>query len=259
MDFQIHQRVMSWLKTAGDSLIASLNTNLMVKEKTNASDLVTRMDKEVEEYLTQQINIHYPDHRVLSEEGKGHSIKDTQGVLWIIDPIDGTLNFVKQGRFFGIMIGIYVDGQPLAGYIYDVMQEDLYYGIVGQGAYLNDRPLQPLKINSLSESLMVTNAHILVRNQFNSQDLLRASLGSRSYGCAAYEMISVIRGESAFYLASRLMPWDFAAGVAILESLGFKYSQPNGKALNLLTANPGIFCNGAVYEEVLQIVNLKEN
>lgn len=259
MDYQLHQRVMSWLKTAGDSLIASLATDLLVEEKSHASDLVTRMDKEIEAYLSQQITDHYPEHQVLGEEGRGHAIHDLQGTIWVVDPIDGTLNFVKQGRFFGIMIGIFQNGQAQAGYIYDVINDDLYYGIVGQGVFLNDRPLQPMKIDSLASSLMVTSGPVLMRNDFNSHLLLQHCLGSRSYGCAAYELIAVIRGEAGLYLSKYLMPWDAAAGMAIFEAMGYKYSRPDGQAIDLLTGGPTLFAHPVIYDEAMKWINQEEN
>lgn len=259
MDFQLHQRVISWLKIAGDSLKDSLTGDLAVEEKTQPNDLVTRMDREIEAYFVHKIETYYPDHKVIGEEGKGHELSDLAGTVWILDPIDGTLNFVKQGRFFGIMIGIYQDGQPLAGYIYDVMHDDLYYGIKGTGVFCNERPIQVREASALSQSLIITSGSILMRNDYHSHQLLTQSLGSRSYGCAAYELIAVIRGEAACYLSKRLMPWDVAAGVVILDLMGYRYSRPNGDPINLLEGGPAVFAHPNVYEEVMTIINQPEN
>lgn len=259
MDFQLHQRVVSWLKMAGDSLIASLTQDLQVEEKTDPSDLVTRMDKETEAFLIKQIQTYYPDHQILGEEGTGHTINDAKGILWVIDPIDGTLNFVKQGRYFGIMVGIFKDGQPLAGYIYDVMNADLYYGIKGQGAFINDRPIKPRPCSSLDQVLIVTNAKVLVDDVYASRQLMAQSLGVRSYGCSAYEMIAVIRGEAGLYLSAGLMPWDAAAGIAILDAMGYAYGRPDGQKFNILEACPLLVGSPAVYQEAQAIIAQSKN
>ncbi|MBG9981001.1 inositol monophosphatase family protein [Facklamia sp. DSM 111018] len=255
MDYQLHNRVLTWLQIAGNSLRQSFNRTIQVSEKTSPRDLVTEMDQATQDYLVQQIQTYYPDHQILGEEEQADRVNGTEGMLWIIDPIDGTLNFVKQQRFFGIMIGIYQEGQPIAGYIYDVMQDDLYYGIVNDGVYHNQVPLDPLPIESLADSLIVGNVHLFVNNDFNARALLEQSLGVRSYGCSAYEMIAVIRGEAGLYLSAGLCPWDFAAGYAILTAMGYAASQPDGQALSLLERCPGVFAHPTVYQEAMQLMN----
>ena len=87
MNNELHQKVLTWLKTAGNSLLASLESDLEVEEKTSASDLVTRMDKEVEAYFFREIKAAYPNHQVIGEEGITEEVKSTQGTLWILSLI----------------------------------------------------------------------------------------------------------------------------------------------------------------------------
>ena len=90
------------------------------------------MDKATENYIYDAILRNYPDHRVIGEEGHGHNMEDVKGVVWVVDPIDGTLNFVHQQEGFAISIGIYRDGKPYAGLVYDVMKDVLYHAKVGE-------------------------------------------------------------------------------------------------------------------------------
>lgn len=133
------------------SLRESFNKELEIKEKTSRTDLVTNMDREIELFLYEKITAHFPDERILGEESVGHDIQDLEGIVWIIDPIDGTLNFIKQRANFAIMIGIYEDGVGHLGYIYDVVRDELYFAIRHNGAYCNDRRLPTVEELPLSE------------------------------------------------------------------------------------------------------------
>ncbi|XJS11434.1 inositol monophosphatase family protein [Aerococcaceae bacterium WGS1372] len=257
MDYQLHHRILVWMEQAAKTLRQSLNRDIEVEEKQNAKDLVTEMDKATEKFFIDKINQYYPEHRVIGEEGFGDKPSDTKGIIWVIDPIDGTLNFVKSKNHFGIMLGIFLDGEPLAGYIYDVMNCDLYYGIVGEGAYLNNLPLKSIEISHLNQSLVLGNVESFSNNVYNMKALLNASLGARSYGSAAMEIIGVIRGEASLYFSAGLRPWDFAAGYAICLSMGYYVSKIDGSRPNILERSPILFAHPNVYAEALELLSHK--
>lgn len=254
MDYQMHHNICVWMEIAANNLRESLNKELRVEEKMNARDLVTEMDKQTEAFFVQQIQSTYPNHRIVGEEGTGQNIDDTQGVIWVIDPIDGTMNFVKQKNYFGIMIAIYEDGQAQAGYIYNVMAKDLYYGIIGEGAYLNHRPLISHPIDSLSEGLICANLETLMDNAYNIQAIAQKSLGVRTYGASALEVIGVIRGEIAAYFSLGLKPWDFGAGYIICLAMGYKVTDLNNQPINILTTSSVVFAPEHIHQEVLNML-----
>lgn len=258
MDYQLHHHILVWMKEAAATLRYSLERELEVEEKANARDLVTAMDKETEAFFVERIRSNYPDHRIIGEEGLGDKVSDSKGIIWIIDPIDGTLNFVKAKNHFGIMIGVYEDGEPLAGYIYDVMNENLYYGIVGDQVYLNGHPIKPMPITTLSDSLIVGNVDNFSKNVYNMQALLDASLGGRALGSAAMELISLIRGEVCLYFSVLLRPWDFAAGYAICKTMGYKVTTHKGDKPDILKKTPIIFAHPNVHEEALSLLNQED-
>lgn len=258
MDYQLHHRILGWLEIAAESLRESHRRELVINEKQNAGDLVTEMDKAIERFFIEKITQFYPEHRIIGEEGMSAPITDTKGIIWVIDPIDGTLNFVKQKDNFGIMIGIFEDGKPIAGYIYNVMRYELYYGIVGDGVYHNQKPLYALPITTLSDSLVMGNVGMFALNRCNSQRLLKAVLGVRAHGSAALEVIEVIKGQAAAYLSFGLSPWDFAAGYAICEAAGLKATKANGEPLSILEKSPVIFAHPSVHQEVIDVLNQKE-
>lgn len=254
MNYQMHHNICVWMETAAKNLRESLKRDLHVEEKRNARDLVTEMDRQTEAFFVDKIQSTYPDHRIVGEEGTGQDIEDTKGIIWVIDPIDGTMNFVKQKNHFGIMIAIYQDGLPQAGYIYNVMAEDLYYGIMGEGAYLNHQPLIPQPITSLSDGLICGNVDMFMANRNKVQKVAEASLGARSYGAAALEIIGVIRGEIAAYVSSGLNPWDFGAGNIICQSMGFKMTDLQGQDVDILTKTPVVFAPAHIHEEIISIL-----
>ena len=107
----------------------SFGEPLKVDTKTSRNDLVTNVDKEIEQFFIAKIREQFPTHKIMGEEGFGDELTSMDGYVWLIDPIDGTLNFVKRQEDFGIMIALYKDGVGLLGYIYDVMRDRFVYGI----------------------------------------------------------------------------------------------------------------------------------
>jgi len=109
---------------AGRRIREAFSYNLVIETKSGANDLVTNIDRETELFFIDQIKAFNPAHKILGEEGMGEKVESLDGVVWIIDPIDGTMNFVKQHRHFMISIGIFINGVGKLGYIFDVMRED---------------------------------------------------------------------------------------------------------------------------------------
>ena len=159
-------------KEAGSKLRASFETKLNIEIKTNPNDLVTNMDKAIETFFCDKITETFPEHRIFGEEGMGNEIKDLKGTVWILDPIDGTLNFIHQQRNFAISLGIYEDGIGKIGMVYDVVNDELYHVIKGEGAFMNDQRLSPLKEVSVSKAILSMNASWVTENRRIDPSLL---------------------------------------------------------------------------------------
>lgn len=110
-----------------------------INTKQDRKDLVTEIDESTEKFIIKKVRSSFPDHKIMAEEGTGDEVNSLDGTVWIIDPIDGTMNFIHQKRFFAISIGIYHNGEGIVGLIYDVMDDTLYEGIKGEGAYKNGK------------------------------------------------------------------------------------------------------------------------
>ncbi len=220
---------------AGKRIRDSFSYDIEIETKSNANDLVTNIDRETELFFIEQIKAFNPSHRILGEEGMGEKVEHLEGVVWIIDPIDGTMNFVKQHRHFMISIGIFEDGIGKLGYIFDVMREDLFYAIAGEGAWYNDSPMRKLQQLTIDEAVIGINASWVTPNsKINHEkmvELVRTVRGTRSYGSAAMEIAFVVSGKFDAYISMRLAPWDIGGGIVIAKEVGAIATNLNGKVL----------------------------
>src|SRR3954449_707948 len=121
---EIDKKVKEWVNEAGQLIKNSFSKTLDIQTKSNQNDLVTEIDKNTERFFINKIRETYPEHKIIGEEGYGDSLKTTEGIIWIIDPIDGTLNFVHMQRNFAISIGIYENGVGQIAIIYDVVRDE---------------------------------------------------------------------------------------------------------------------------------------
>lgn len=245
---QIKKIAAEWLKEAGSLIKQSFGSILDINTKADPNDLVTNMDTAIEQFFREKITETFPTHRILGEEGSGHDLDNLNGTVWIIDPIDGTMNFVHQQRNFAISIGIIEEGIGRVGLIYDVVHDELYHCIKGEGAYINDRRIPPLREVPLNQAIIGLNAIWLTENKKidrrKTANLVKDVRGTRSYGSAAIEMAYVATGRMNLYISMRLAPWDFAGGTIIIEELGGKVTDLEGnpvhylKKSSLLAASP---------------------
>ncbi|WP_077211383.1 inositol monophosphatase family protein [Bacillus dakarensis] len=253
---EIYRYAKQWIVEAGERIEKSFKETLDVETKSNRNDLVTNMDKETEQFFIKKINETFPNHKILGEEGFGDELESLKGVVWIIDPIDGTMNFVHQQRNFAISIGIYEDGIGKIGLIYDVVHRELYHAIKGEGAFLNEAPLDKLQEVPVQNAIIGVNATWVTANRRIDPAILGALVkdvrGTRSYGSAAIEIASVAAGRLDAYITLRLSPWDFAAGLVLVEEVGGVASTLRGEKINLLKQNSVFFSKPGLHEAVLK-------
>ncbi|MBO0962568.1 inositol monophosphatase family protein [Neobacillus sp. MM2021_6] len=245
-----------WVKEAGNRIRLSFEKTLSIETKSNANDLVTNMDKEIEQFFINKIRGMYPEHRIMGEEGFGDELNSLDGIVWLIDPIDGTMNFIHQQRNFAISIGIYENGIGQIGLVYDVVHDELYHAIRGKGAFLNGKQLPVLKESKVKESIIALNATWVMENHRIDHNLLiplvRNARGTRSYGTAALELVFVATGRVDAYLSMRLSPWDIAAGAVIVEELGGVVTNLKGEKHNFLSQDSLFTANPGLHQEILK-------
>ncbi|WP_188388728.1 inositol monophosphatase family protein [Priestia taiwanensis] len=251
----MREQAMQWIKEASAYIHDSFQSALTIDTKSNASDLVTNIDQEVEKLFINRIRVAYPEHAIVGEEGFGDEIERTDGYVWVIDPIDGTMNFIHQQRNFAISLALYIDGKGVFGIVYDVAANDMYYAISGEGAYMNGTKIARVEEGYLEQAVVSVNATWLTENRRLDHEkiaqLVRRARGTRSYGCAALEMMYVVTGKLDAYMTPRLAPWDFAAGAIMANEVGVIATTLKGEPLSILHKSGLLIARRGVHEDML--------
>lgn len=253
---EMDRYIKSIIKEAGHRIRNSFLSDISIESKSDANDLVTNIDKEIEQFFISRINRDFPGHRIFGEEGFGDDIQDQKGIIWLLDPIDGTMNFVHQKRNFAISLGIYDEGIGKLGYIYDVVNDDLYHGVLGGGAYYNDEKLSHLSDTVIGESIIAMNATWAVPNRYfdhnGTLQLIQDVRGVRSYGSAALELAYLASGRIDAYISMRLSPWDIAGGMVIAGEVGAIATNIKGEPANFLEQDTFIAANSSIHSRILE-------
>ncbi len=216
------------------------------------NDFVTEVDKAAEDIIIETLLGAYPDHGIWAEEsgrreGKGSGRKH----LWIIDPLDGTTNFIHGFPVYCVSIALMYDGKIEQAVIYDPTRNDLFCATKGRGAYLNDRRIRVAKRTMLRDCLLSTGFPFRPGDNFKAYmgmltDVMPRVAGVRRPGSAALDLAYVAAGFSDGFFETGLQPWDIAAGALLLTEAGGLIGNFTGEADFLeqkecVAANPRIY------------------
>lgn len=253
------QKIECWIKEAAKLIKKAIHTDLVIKEKTNASDLVTNVDRSVERFLVDRIRTYYPNEQIMSEEGYGDCPSSLDGVVWFVDPIDGTTNFITQGENFAVMIAVYENGIGHLGYIYDVMKDRLYLGIKDQGAFVNGEKIPHIEDSLLSKGVFASSSQVMIQERFHLvREVAQESLGVRMIGSAGLEICRVSMQQTFVYVSGSLSPWDVAAGQVIAREVGVVCATLDGEPFDLLQGETAIFAVPTVYKQIMNRLDKKK-
>src|SRR5690625_1154083 len=254
---EIFEQAKIWVEEAGNIIEERINDELVIDTKTHANDLVTEMDKDIELFLSNKIKEKYPTHLLLGEEGYGDDVQTLEGTIWIIDPIDGTKNFVHQKKNFAISVGIFHEGVGEIGFIYNVMADVLYSAKRNEGAYKNNVRMKPLnKEVNFEEAIFAFKHDLLCKSKdFDAElieDFVNEIRGARYGGAAALEIAQVAEGIVDGYISKRLSPWDVAAGIVIMNEVGGIVNRSNSDSVNMLEKGTIVACNEVLSEKIFK-------
>lgn len=249
----LYQEAKQLVLQAGEIIRQQIQAHqtLHIETKSNANDLVTNVDKEIEHFFVSHIKAKYPKHHILGEEGNGHDLDTLNNkTVWIIDPIDGTLNFVQQQQNFCISVAIFIDGQGKYGFIYDVMAKCLYEVDKGNFFKVNgelvDQPVTP----PIKEAFLSIGAKWTL-SDVQLQKLVADVRATRDYGSAALSLAYVASNNVHIYITKKNYAWDFAAGAIMLEHQGYQLTQIDGSAVSFFEQNTIIAAPTALHEVIL--------
>lgn len=219
-----------------------------VSEK-NRNDFVTEVDCLAEQEIIETIHKMYPDHAILAEEsGRIGSNEDS---IWIIDPLDGTTNFIHGFPQFAVSIAYRYRGRLEVGVIYDPLRQELYTATRGEGAQLNNRKIRVSQCKKLNASLIGTGFPYKKNHHFKSylntfEAIFPETAGVRRAGSAALDLAYVAAGRLDGFWEISLKEWDMAAGILLVQEAGGLVGDFHGEnhymdSGNLVAANPKIY------------------
>lgn len=197
-------------------------------------DLVTEYDLAIETMLTEAFATAFPDYTVIGEEGSSAHERPEKAIY--IDPIDGTTNFVHGIPFCAISVGVWENGVPVAGVVYNPILEECFSAERGKGAFLNGAPIRVSPQDDFQQSLIATGFPYTKVERGDdlrwvlrtTQTLLPLTRDIRRLGAASLDLCYVAQGKFEAYYECNLKPWDVAAGVLIVEEAGGRVSSPEG-------------------------------
>ncbi len=241
-------------KAAGEIALHYFRTNLTVETKADRTP-VTRADRECEAKIVEILSARFPDHGFLGEELGEH--RGRVNARWIIDPIDGTKNFIRGIPFFATLIALEEEGEVTAGVMHAPAISDLLYARKGQGAFTNDQQVHVSAVDDLRDAMLIHGGLKDLKVRPCWQPFLRlvdATARQRGFGDALGHSI-VISGQAEIALEPEIKPWDVAATKIIVTEAGGRFSDFAGTP-SIYTGS-AVISNGRVHDAVIKVLQEK--
>ncbi len=237
---------------------ASLDLDILKINSKSPNDFVTEVDQAAEQLIIETLLQAYPDHGILAEEsGREHGNK-TSEFQWIIDPLDGTTNFIHGFPVYAVSIALAHRGVVQQAVVYDPTRNDLFYATKGRGAYLNDRRLRVSRRTRMSDALIGTGFPFRRGDNFKRylkmfEAVMQECAGLRRPGAAALDLCYVAAGYYDAFFETGLHPWDVAAGSLIIAEAGGLVGNFTGEA-DFLHQREIVAGNPRIYGQLVQIL-----
>ncbi len=253
----LKQTLLKAIEAAAIILKENFNRPFTISNKEGINNLVTEIDHKSEKAIIDIIKNDYPDHYILSEE-VGEIIQDSL-YKWIIDPIDGTINYANSIPMCCISIGVEVDGKMEIGAVYNPFINELFFAQRGFGATLNDQIIHVSNKTEVGTSCLATGFPYTYLETPNGpldvfSRLIKSGVPVRRLGSAAIDLCYVAAGRFDGFYEHKLQAWDSAAGFLIVEEAGGKVTDLKGNYYN--PYQPGIVAtNGKIHDELLRWIH----
>ncbi len=249
-------KLIDMVKDAGVIFKEGYNSKKYIEFK-GKKDLVTQYDKNIEKFLIEQFSSTFKDFNIIAEESDNSKIKFKDSI--IIDPIDGTTNFVNKVPHCAISIGVYIEKKPYIGIVYNPVLNELYRAEAGGGAYLNDILLEVSDDDNFQTSLIstgfpytsATNSDDLNWVIKNLKKILPKCQDIRRLGSASIDLCMVANGVYEGYYEINLKPWDVGAGMLILQEAGGKVTNAYNKPYDMFNDRCIVASNGKIHDKLI--------
>jgi myo-inositol-1(or 4)-monophosphatase len=236
------------LARAAGAVLADRPAELVADAKSTPTDAVTQMDRAAERLVLDGLAASRPDDRVVAEESGSSGPPDPDRLTWLVDPLDGTVNYLYGIPVFAVSIAVAAGDQLLAGVVYDVSRDELWSAVSGRGAFCNGRPVQCRTETDPAMALLSTgfaySAHRRAWQATVLAGVLPRVRDIRRMGSAALDQCAVAGGRVDGYFEAGMAPWDWAAGALVAREAGARVEglqgRPPGHRLTV-AANPALF------------------
>ncbi len=238
---------------------AALDVEAVRVSQKQVNDFVTEVDQASEAAIIETLLTAYPGHGIHAEEsGTTHGAKDSDHI-WIIDPLDGTTNFIHGFPVYCVSIALAIKGKVEHGVVYDPTRNDLFTATRGRGAYMNDRRLRVSKRSTLADSLVSTGFPFRPGDNFKQYmammgDVMQRTAGMRRPGAAALDLAYVAAGFTDAFFEKGLQPWDVAAGSLLVTEAGGLVGNFTGEA-DFLEQKECLAANSRVYALLVPLLS----
>jgi len=238
---------------------ASMDLDLLKVNTKSPNDFVTEVDQAAEQAIIEVLLQAYPGHGILAEEsGREHGAQDSDYV-WIIDPLDGTTNFIHGFPVYAVSIALAFKGQVQQAVVYDPTRNDLFYASKGRGAFLNDKRLRVSKRTRMQDSLVGTGFPFRKGDNFKRyvqmfETVMQNCAGLRRPGAAALDLCYVAAGYYDGFFETGLNPWDVAAGSLLITEAGGLIGNFTGEA-DYLYQREVVAGNPKIYGQLVQVLS----
>ena len=248
-------------KAGAAEIVRFFNTDFKITNKEGINNPVTEADHASEKAIFSTIKAKFPDHYILSEEA-GKIVQDSV-YKWIIDPIDGTINFAHGIPLNCVSIAIEHEGEMLMGCVYNPHMNEFFFAEKGKGATLNDKPIQVSSQTQALNACLVTGFPYTYLDMPNGpleifERFIRKGVPVRRLGSAAIDLCWVAAGRFDGFYEHKLEAWDSAAGYLIVEEAGGRVTDFEGKKYSPYQHRI-LATNGKIHDEMLAIINNQKN
>lgn len=253
----LKQTLIEATKAGAAEITRFFNNEFVISNKEGVNNLVTEADHASEKAILDVIKKEFPGHQVLAEE-TGEIIQDSV-YKWIIDPIDGTVNFAHGIPLNCVSIGIEKDNDIVMAAVFNPHLNEFFFAEKGQGATLNDKPIQVSKETETLKACLVTGFPYTSINMPDGpleifERFIRKGVPIRRLGSAAIDLCWVAAGRFDGFYEHKLEPWDSAAGYLIVEEAGGKVTDFAGNKFSVYQHRV-LATNGKIHEEMLRVIN----
>lgn len=232
---EIVKEICSLVKVCGEVILNADREKMAVDIKSGVADLVTEYDKKIQAQLEVGLKKILPEAKFIGEEGSSDELSD-EGFAFIVDPIDGTTNFVKDYHMSAISVALMKGKEAVAGVVYNPYLDETFYAIKGEGAYCNGKKIT-VSSQPLEKALVLFGSSPYDKNLFAKtvevvSEYFYKALDIRRSGSAALDLCMVASGRADLFVELQVSPWDFAAGKLLIEEAGGVVTTLEGEPLS---------------------------